>query len=290
MGNSSSAPEDASAAGASAAGGDAASTPFGDSYAERARALTSVCHLGFATKSMWSAAPVAEAAPAAQQETSTSSVGAVAAELIKVHKLRGRLARRFVIEKSANGPTEVATYDSKSGRETNRYIIGIEVVLLENRSTDDADTLRLNEPKSGKMLIFTRAEDESAQNFYALLEALAMAAGENALRARDDAGYEWKQPPVMLGWLYKKGTVRKALKKRWFVCEKSSGKIEYFSRKLRLKKGEIDLAKATSLVEGFHGQFLIVTPTRAWDLHLELPRKSTVSFFCCMNTTSRYYF
>ena len=271
MGNnpSSSAPAaDASAAGARVAGGGSASTPFGDSYAERVRALAE-CHAGFATESMWSA-PVAAAEPQKQE----ARVGPVAAELIKVHRLRGRLARRFVIEASASGPTEVATYDSKSGRETNRYVIGIDVVLLDNSSEDGADTLTLNEPKSGKTLIFTRAADESAQNFYALLEALAVAAGENALRARDDPGYVWEQPEVMLGWLYKKGTVRKALKKRWFVCEKGSGKIEYFSRKLRTKKGEIDLASATSLAEGFHGQFLVVTPTRAWDLHVQLPRKS----------------
>ena len=65
------------------------------------------------------------------------------------------------------------------------------------------------------------------------------------------------------------------------MCSGSSEQatsLEYYKTcppRAKSRKGRIDLTKVTALVEGFNGQFLIITPSRAWDLHVEMPLKAS---------------
>ena len=123
--------------------------------------------------------------------------------------------------------------------------------------------------------------------------------------------------PCVEGWLYKSGTglSKRKLKKRYFKCiagtqrisyaTTQSGKVPVGMASVSTKKGVIELATATKLVEGFYGQFWcvvrscgggsspigsshslfpslrslcprsIVTPDRSWDLHIERPTKAS---------------
>ena len=218
-----------------------------------------------------------------------------AAECVKIHSLRGHLPRRVAIERTADrSHTSVATFNSKTGRETNRWVMGIDVVLTESKSSapdGTVDRFSLLEPSTQKVMTFVRADEEGPDDFAALVAALGVAAKQNAVQRGDictaflsstgpkASDGEWQQPEKMEGWLHKKGDVAKGLKKRWFVIDKGSKKMAYFSRKLRVKKGEIDLNAVTSIVEGFHGQFLVVTAKRSFDLHVELPKRATHSDF-----------
>ena len=92
---------------------------------------------------------------------------------------------------------------------------------------------------------------------------------------------------VMEGWLYKAGAgmQKNKLKKRWFTITAGTGKMIYATTEgataqigmaeISTQKGAIDLSTVTKLVEGFHGQFCVVTPTRAFDLHIERPDKAS---------------
>lgn len=92
---------------------------------------------------------------------------------------------------------------------------------------------------------------------------------------------------VMEGWLYKAGAglQKKKLKKRWFSITAGTGKMVYGTTvgliaqigmaEISTQKGTIDLSTVTKLVEGFHGQFCVITPTRAFDLHIERPDKAS---------------
>ena len=231
----------------------------------------------------------ASSAPVAGHSREYSRGLVAAAECVKIHALRGRLLRRVAIERTADrSHTSVATFDSRTGRETNRWVMGIDIVLTDtDRGAEGTDCFSLLEPSTQKVMTFVRADEEGPADFAALVAALGVAANQNALQRADictaflsstgpkASDSEWEQPAKMEGWLHKKGDVAKGLKKRWFVIEKGSKKMAYFSRKLRVKKGEIDLSAVLSLVEGFHGQFLVVTEKRAYDLHVVLPKQAT---------------
>ena len=102
----------------------------------------------------------------------------------KVHKIRGRLARRVALERSAKpgAHTYVTTYDLKKKR-TNRWVIGIDVVLAHDHAvgaTRTSDLFELLEPSTGKTMLFTRAKTEEKVEFEAFVAALAVTARQNA--------------------------------------------------------------------------------------------------------------
>ena len=86
------------------------------------------------------------------------------------------------------------------------------------------------------------------------------------------------------GWLYKSGAVNKSLKRRWFACDGGTMTISYGKTMAGAKKGAINLSGCTKLVEGFNGQFLIITPSRSWDLHVELPRNACAANYATSAT------
>ena len=211
------------------------------------------------------------------------SIGA--AECVKLHPLRGRLSRRVALERTADRSLRsVATFDTKTGRETNRWIVGSEIVLCEDEGAGPDDSFCLLEPSTQQRMFFVRQDGEGVDDFAALIDAIRGAQVTNAEHRAVKRNEEWVQPDKIEGYLYKKGSVAKTLKRRWFVCEKGSKKLAYFSRKLRVKKGEIDLSTVQTLVEGFQGQFCILTEEssggdRTWDLHIEVPKKARAEHF-----------
>jgi hypothetical protein len=209
--------------------------------------------------------------------------GGAGALCVKVHTLRGKLSRRVVVGQYA-GHAAVATFNARTDKLTNRWFVGVDVVLDNRHGTaENSDTFTLLEVKTQKRMLFVRDSSETRSAFVELLVALRDAARVNAaersqsLHAKSAAEQPaWAQLSSTEGWLYKKGAKAKGLKKRFCVVTKGSATLVYFrSAAKRKKHGEIDLGAATALVEGHHGQFTIATPGRCYEFHVSPPKRAS---------------